>query len=176
MKCTDRILGESEDDPLQKFLHLLRTILDFDLYEGGLLDYDRLVPEVIRQARQIDGLLGSRVWPEIQRYLDFIERAAKLPHNSPYGLRRTPRDTFLEDWHQEIHYDLATEVIRAIKSGQFSPHKDMVQSMLGGDPFQERYNFDSVTPANEGYLQQICDLFSGFGVSPQDVVDEMKDL
>lgn len=82
----------------------------------------------------------------------------------------------LEDWHEEIHYDLATEVIRAIKSGQFNPHKDMVQSMLVGDPFQERYNFDSVTPANEGYLQQICDLFSGPWATPQDVVDEMKDL
>lgn len=176
MKCIDRILGESEDDPLQKFLHLLRTILDIDLYECGLSHYVELVPEVMRQASQIDGLLGSKVWLEIQKYLHFIERAVKLPHNSPYGLRTTARDTFLEDRHQEIHMDLATEVIRAIKSGQFSPHKDMVQSMLGGDPFQERYNFDSVTPANEGYLQQICDLFSGPWEGPQDVVDEMKDL
>lgn len=175
MKCIDRILGESEDDPLQKFLHLLRTILDFDLYECGHYAFIELVPEVMRQARQIDGLLGSRVWLEIQRYLDFIERAAELPHNSQ-SLRSTSRDTFLEDWHEEIHYDLATEVIRAIKSGQFNPHKDMVQSMLVGDPFQERYNFDSVTPANEGYLQQICDLFSGPWATPQDVVDEMKDL
>jgi hypothetical protein len=131
----------------------------------------------MRQARQIDGLFGSRVWPEIQGYLDFVESAVKLPHNSQ-SLRSTSRDTFIEDSNdglQNRYFDLAYEVIRAIKSGQFSPHKDMVQSMLGGDPFQERYNFDSVTPANEGYLQQIVDIFGGGPWStPQDVVDEMN--
>ncbi len=169
MKYIDKILGESEDDPLSKFLHLLRTILGFDIYEGDLSDYDQLAPEVMRQARQIDGLLESEVWLTIEDYLDFTESVVKLPHDV-HRLRH-------EEWAMVHRQDLAYRVIRAINSGQFSPPKDMVQSMLGGDPFQERYNFDSVTPANEGYLQQIVDIFGGEPWStPQNVIDEMNNL
>ena len=174
MATTSKILGESEDDPLQSFLDMLRIMMDFDLYECGLSDYDRLVSEVIRQASQIDGLLGSKVWLEIQRYLDFIERVAELPHNSPYGLRTTSRDTFLEDRHQEIHFDLAVEVMNAIKNGQFNPSGGLLQSVLSNDPFEEKYDFRSVNPTNIGYLRQISDMFQGPWSSPEDVVDEMN--
>jgi hypothetical protein len=90
-----------------------------------------------------------------------------------YGLS-TARDTFLEDNHQEKHYDLAYEVLRSIKSGQFNPSGGLMQSVLSGDAFQERYDFSSVTPSNVGYLKQIVDLFQGPWTTPEDLVDEMN--
>jgi len=184
MNTTSRILGEatrsvrlceSENDPLQSFLDMLRIIMDFDLYRSEFFDYKRMSQAVIQRAANIDGLLGSEVWLEIQRYLDFMASAVRQPHGTQkyYGLA-TARDTFLEDNGQEKHFDLAYEVLRSIKSGQFNPSGGLMQSVLSGDAFQERYDFSSVTPSNVGYLKQIAYLFQGPWATPEDVVDEMN--
>lgn len=186
MATTSRIMGESKDDPLQGFLDMLRIMLDFDLYGSEFSDYKRMAQAVAQGAANIDGLLGSEVWLEIQRYLDFMASAVRQPNPqsgglyiymrnglTKYGLS-TARDTFLEDNHQEKHYDLAYEVLRSIKSGQFNPSGGLMQSVLSGDAFQERYDFSSVTPSNVGYLNQIVDLFQGPWTTPEDVVDDMN--
>jgi hypothetical protein len=175
MATTSKILGESEDDPLQSFLDMLRIIMDFDLYDSNGPDYKRMEQAVIQKASNIDlaaALLGSDVWLEIQEYLDFMASTIRLASEG----RFSARDTFLEDNHQEKHYDLAVEVMNAIKNGQFNPSGGLLQSVLSNDPFEERYNFRSVNPTNIGYLRQISDMFQGPWSSPEDVVDEMKDL
>lgn len=175
-ESVSRIICESENDPLQSFLDMLRIIMDFDLYESEFSDYKRMTKAVIQNASNISGLLGSNVWLEIQRYLDFMASAVRQPHGNDFlTLRTTARDTFLEDNYQEKHHDLALEVIRSIKGGQFNPIGGLMQSVLSGDPFEERYDFNSVTPHNAGYLKQICDMFNGPWSSPEDVVDEMND-
>jgi len=178
MRAKDIIdsLCESENDPLQRFLDMLRIMLDFDLYGSEFSDYKRMAQAVAQGAANIDGLLGSEVWLEIQRYLDFMASAVRQPNPNgltKYGLS-TARDTFLEDNHQEKHYDLSYEVLRSIKSGQFNPSGGLMQSVLSGDAFQERYDFSSVTPSNVGYLKQIVDLFQGPWTTPEDVVDDMN--
>jgi hypothetical protein len=178
MRAKDIIdsLCESENDPLQRFLDMLRIIMDFDLYGSEFSDYKWMKRAVIQRAANIDGLLGSEVWLEIRRYLDFMASAVRQPHSGgllKYGLS-TARDTFLEDNRREKHYDLAFEVLRSIKSGQFNPSGGLMQSVLSGDAFQERYDFSSVTPSNVGYLNQIVDLFQGPWTTPEDLVDEMN--
>ena len=174
MATTSKILGESEDDPLQSFLDMLRIIMDFDLYDSTMPDYKRMEQAVIQKAsNSIDlaaALLGSDVWLEIQEYLDFMASTIRLASEG----RFSARDTFLEDNHQEKHYDLAVEVMNAIKNGQFNPSGGLLQSVLSNDPFEERYNFRSVNPTNIGYLRQISDMFQGPWSSPEDVVDEMN--
>ena len=174
MATTSKILGESEDDPLQSFLDMLRIIMDFDLYDSTMPDYKRMEQAVIQKAASnIDlaaALLGSDVWLEIQEYLDFMASTIRLASEG----RFSARDTFLEDNHQEKHYDLALEVMNAIKNGQFNPSGGLLQSVLSNDPFEERYNFRSVNPTNIGYLRQISDMFQGPWSSPEDVVDEMN--
>ena len=174
MATTSKILGESEDDPLQSFLDMLRIIMDFDLYDSTMPDYKRMEQAVIQKAsNSIDlaaALLGSDVWLEIQEYLDFMASTIRLASEG----RFSARDTFLEDNHQEKHYDLALEVMNAIKNGQFNPSGGLLQSVLSNDPFEERYNFRSVNPTNIGYLRQISDMFQGPWSSPEDVVDEMN--
>jgi hypothetical protein len=173
MATTSKILGESEDDPLQSFLDMLRIIMDFDLYDSNGPDYKRMEQAVIQKASNISlcaALLGSDVWLEIQEYLDFMASTIRLASEG----RFSARDTFLEDNHQEKHYDLAVEVMNAIKNGQFNPSGGLLQSVLSNDPFEERYNFRSVNPTNIGYLRQISDMFQGPWSSPEDVVDEMN--
>lgn len=171
MATTGKILGESEDDPLQSFLDMLRIIMDFDLYDSNVPDYKRMEQTVIQKASNISGLLGSDVWLEIQEYLDFMAHTIRLAASEG---PLSARDTFLEDHHQEKHYDLAMEVMNAIKNGQFNPSGGLLQSVLSNDPFEEKYDFRSVNPTNIGYLRQISDMFQGPWSSPEDVVDEMN--
>ena len=167
VKCIDRILGESKDDPLQSFLDLLRILMDFGIDDATPQDFERLVRHLNRRADGIDGLDGSRVWGAIWKYLDFVQDVTSETGDQKY-------DT-IEDRHQEEFFDLANEVIVAIGKGQFNPNPGMVQSVLSGDPFEEKYSFSSVTPQNRHYLQEIVYILSGGPwYTPEDVADEIS--
>jgi hypothetical protein len=43
-------------------------------------------------------------------------------------------------------------------------------SIIGGDPFQEKFTFDMVTPENRPYLEQLAKMFGWDG--PEDILDE----
>jgi hypothetical protein len=142
--------------------------MDFDIYDSGPQAFKKLVAQLNRMADGIDGLDGSSVWGAIWKYLDFVQDViASETEDQKY-------DT-IDDRHHEEFFDLAHEVVAAIGRGQFSPNPGMVQSVLSGDPFEEKYNFSSVTPQNRHYLQQIVDVLSGGPwYTPEDVADEIS--
>jgi|694.fasta_scaffold40254_1 hypothetical protein len=179
MNTVDKILGESEDT-LQMFLDLIKTIMDYDLYDGTMEDFRRMQSKAMAQAKAIPGLIGSPIWElVIKNYLTFAHRVTDMewglprnfgPHAKVHHDGRRERLTYLEDYHYDQDQNLKYSVWDAMKSGQFSPHKDLMGSIIGGDPFQEKFTFDMVTPENRPYLEQLAKMFGWDG--PEDILDE----